>query len=117
MRRQEGLPYGDSEQPQFSEPWQATVFAIVLELRAKGVFGWPEWGEAMSTDLVRFPGAPDDQDSILYSRWLMALECLIADRGLLTEAEISDRQEAWRQAYLATPHGQPIELDSVNRCR
>jgi hypothetical protein len=39
-----------------------------------------------------------------------ALETIVGIKGAASTAEITERQETWRQAYLNTPHGQPVEL-------
>ena len=33
---------------------------------------------------------------------------------MIEPAEIHRRQEQWRRAYLATPHGQPVQLDAAH---
>jgi len=45
-----------------------------------------------------------------YRQWLAALETIVGRKGAASDAEISERQETWRKAYLNTPHGQPVEL-------
>jgi hypothetical protein len=39
-----------------------------------------------------------------------ALEGLLTARGTVGTDALAARREEWRQAYLATPHGQPVEL-------
>ena len=50
-----------------------------------------------------------------YRQWLAALETVVGLKGAASAAEISQRQEAWREAYLKTPHGQPVELNRAAR--
>jgi hypothetical protein len=38
------------------------------------------------------------------------LERLVAAKQVLSAADLDRRKAAWTQAYLATPHGQPVEL-------
>jgi hypothetical protein len=33
---------------------------------------------------------------------------------MIEAGEILRRQEEWRRAYLATPHGQPVQLDAAH---
>ena len=35
---------------------------------------------------------------------------MVGLKGAASTAEISERHETWRKAYLNTPHGQPVEL-------
>ncbi|MDX1540908.1 MAG: hypothetical protein R3349_05840, partial [Geminicoccaceae bacterium] len=45
-----------------------------------------------------------------YRAVLNALERLMAERGEVSSEGLGERVEAWRRAYLQTPHGQPVEL-------
>jgi len=38
------------------------------------------------------------------------LEGLVAEKGLLTTDDLTNRRDAWDKAARATPHGQPIVL-------
>jgi len=101
----------DEDGPVFREPWEAQAFAMTLWLHEQGHFTWPEWAERLSTEIT---AAQDDGDSdrgdTYYLHWLKALEGLVAEKGLLSTADLSDRKAAWARAAQATPHGQPIEL-------
>jgi len=104
-----GLPRlpRDAEGPVFAEPWQAQAFALALKLHEAGAFSWNEWAEALSTELLRDPA---DDGSRYYEHWVAALEGLVAGRNLAAPAELAARKDAWKYAYLRTPHGQPVEL-------
>jgi len=45
---------------------------------------------------------------------LLATERLVESLGLTTAAAIAERTEAWRQAYLNTPHGQAVALSHAD---
>lgn len=106
-----GMPL-DGEGPVFSEPWEAQAFAMAVRLHEAGVYSWTEWAEALSAEIARAQRAGDaDRGDTYYSHWLNALERLAAEKGLLETAELQDRREAWRRAYLATPHGEPVTLE------
>jgi nitrile hydratase accessory protein len=104
-----GLPRlpRDADGPIFAEPWQAQAFALTLKLHEGGAFTWPEWAQALSTQLAR---APDDDGSRYYEHWVAALETLVTGRNLAATAELDARKSAWKDAYLRTPHGHPVEL-------
>lgn len=89
----------------FDEPWQAQAFALTVELHAQGAVSWPEWSAALGAAIAEAPDAP------YYERWLVALERLSLARSLTDAAELSAREQAWRQAYERTPHGQPVTLE------
>lgn len=90
----------------FEEPWQAQAFALAVELNARGVFTWNEWSEALGAAIADDPATP------YYQSWTAALEALVRVKALTDSAELADRKAAWEEAYLITPHGQPVNLSS-----
>jgi len=105
-----GLPR-DDDGPRFAEAWQAEVFALTLALAEQGRFAWSEWTAALSAAIADAQAAGDpDLGDTYYSHWLAALEGLCRSKGLVLGVEVDDRQEAWREAYERTPHGQPVHL-------
>ena len=109
-----GMPF-DGGEPIFREPWEAQAFAMAVRLHEAGVFEWTEWAATLSSEIERAQAAGDpDLGDTYYRHWLNALEALAAEKGLVEVSELTMRKEAWRDAYLATPHGQPIELKTVD---
>jgi nitrile hydratase accessory protein len=104
----------DEEGPVFHEPWEAHAFALAVRLSEAGCFSWNEWTIFLSREIRTTP-APADQDaeSGYYHHWLHALERLCVAKGLVNTVEMHRRKEAWRQAYLHTPHGQPVDLSAA----
>ena len=102
----------DDRGPVFAEPWQAQAFALTLNLHEAGHFTWSEWAQTLGAEIetARARGDPDLGDTY-YHHWLAALERLVAEKGLTESGELGDRKAAWKQAYLHTPHGQPVTLD------
>ncbi|NQU57832.1 MAG: nitrile hydratase accessory protein [Rhodospirillales bacterium] len=106
----------NEEGPVFQEPWEAQAFALAVELSRLGLFTWPEWTEIFSKEIAAAQAAGDpDLGDTYYHHWARALEKLIASKGGINDAAISERAEAWRRAYLNTPHGQPIELTAAQK--
>lgn len=105
------IPLGEDGRPTFAEPWEASAFALAVHLSGAGHFTWDEWAATLSEEIraAQRAGDPDIGDTY-YRHWLRALERLCRERGLVSEAEGSERKEAWRRAYLNTPHGRPVEL-------
>lgn len=97
----------DAEGPVFAEPWQAQAFALALKLHEAGAFTWPEWAETLSAELLAHP---QDDGTRYYEHWVAALERLVTGRNLAGLDELDARQDAWKNAYLRTPHGRPVEL-------
>jgi nitrile hydratase accessory protein len=102
-----GAHSGELAEPVFSAPWEARSFAMAVELSARGAFTWAEWTEALAAEIAcpDAAGAPRPY----FECWLGALETLATGRGLTSADHLSRRQEAWRLAQLATPHGAPVE--------
>jgi nitrile hydratase accessory protein len=101
----------DEGGPIFAEPWQAQVFALAVKLSDAGCFTWKEWSTALAAELkAAADRAEPDDGSRYYEHWTAALEKLIQAKGLLDQAALIERKEAWADAYRHTPHGKPIEL-------
>lgn len=97
--------------PAFCEPWQAQAFALANALIDKGIFTADEWANTLGAEIKRAQAAGDpDTGETYYNHWLAALERLCADKGLALGDEVDARAGEWRDAYLATPHGQPVAL-------
>lgn len=108
------------EGPVFEELWQATAFALVLRLSEAGWFTWAEWTAALTAEIQNAQQsqnlqADPDAGSSYYRHWLCALERLCVAKQLLSSDAIDHRQEQWRQAYLNTPHGWPVELPTPDQ--
>lgn len=106
----------DEEGPVFAEAWQAEAFALTVRLHETGCFTWPEWADTLAGVLreVRERGELDD-GSRYYDHWLLALERLVIAKQVLSPSDLDQRKAAWTRAYLATAHGQPVELDAGSR--
>jgi nitrile hydratase accessory protein len=97
--------------PAFAEPWMAQAFACAVHLSRQGLFTWNEWVDVFSAEIKAHPQQAGEAANLAYYRqWLTALETIVGLKGAVSTAEISERQETRRRAYLNTPHGQPVEL-------
>ncbi|MCE2509571.1 MAG: nitrile hydratase accessory protein [Alphaproteobacteria bacterium] len=101
----------NEEGPVFREPWEASAFAMAVKLSEEGHFTWKEWAAVLAEEIeaAQRDGDPDLGDTY-YRHWLRALERLVAEKELATEAELVTRKQEWVEAVAATPHGQPIAL-------
>jgi nitrile hydratase accessory protein len=97
--------------PVFAEPWHAEVLAIAHALTGAGLFTAGEWAETLGAEIRRNAeaGAPDS-DASYYRAALAALERLVRAGSPETAGSLDERIEAWRRAYLNTPHGRPVTL-------
>ncbi len=98
-------------EPVFAEPWHAQVFAVTVALNEAGRFDWPDWAARFSDTLKRngLDRELDGGDDYFHA-WLETLECLLADQGTALPQDVKDLHQTWEEAYLTTPHGQPVHL-------
>jgi nitrile hydratase accessory protein len=98
----------------FDEAWQAEALAIADTLVQNGMFSAASWSAALGEALrnAQADGASDDQQTY-YQCVLTALEGLIAQHSEIDRAAMTAKREDWEQAYLATPHGQPVKLEAA----
>jgi nitrile hydratase accessory protein len=95
----------------FSEPWQAQLFAVTLQLSRQGAFTWAQWVEVFSSEIAAHPqGETESVEDAYFRQWFAALEQMLLQLGIEPD-DISDTQLHWKRSYLATPHGQPVVLD------
>lgn len=102
--------------PVFQEAWHAQTLALAATLVDSGHFTAPEWTQALADALaapkVQFAA---DEPGTYYNAALSALEHLLHNKNQLPVADVDNRTEAWRQAYLHTPHGSPVELGAGHK--
>ncbi|WP_420548402.1 nitrile hydratase accessory protein [Curvivirga sp.] len=101
----------DEEGPVFAEPWQAQAFAMAVKLCEDGYFTWQEWVEEFSQQIKKAQAAGDpDLGDTYYLHWINCLEEMVASKNMVSLGDMQSRKEQWRQAYLDTPHGEPVSL-------
>jgi nitrile hydratase accessory protein len=101
----------DQQGPVFREPWEAQAFAMAVLLHDAGLFAWKEWAAALHEEIARAQVAGDpDRGDTYYRHWLAALERMLAEKGVTTDAQLQRLRCAWKNAAERTPHGMPIEL-------
>lgn len=81
----------DGAGPLFAEPWEARVFALVVELNAQGRFAWPEFQSLLAEEI----GHAERQGLArsYYLNWAAAAERLL-DRLRLAEPGETDAEVA-----------------------
>ncbi|MBW4710253.1 nitrile hydratase accessory protein [Roseobacter sp. YSTF-M11] len=98
-------------QPVFSEPWHAQVFALTVHLNEAGYFDWPDWATRFGATLKAHGLTKElDGGDDYFVAWLETLEHFLASMGMTDITEIAQIRQAWEEAYLATPHGAPVNL-------
>lgn len=106
------IPFEPDDAPPFAEPWHGMVFALTMKTAQNGHFTWPEWGQKFASNLARHSAAGSPKDaSHYYDIWLETFEDILDERGLAGAKELGLLKQAWTEAYLHTPHGDPVILD------
>lgn len=97
----------------FDETWQAQALGLADCLVHAGVISASQWSEALGKTLrnATRAQAPDNIDTY-YNAVIAALEILLQKSGTVVAHEVAARKTQWEQAYLNTPHGQPVELSA-----
>lgn len=100
-------------EPAFDEAWQAQVLAIADSLLQSGMFSAGEWSAALGAALEKAAAADAvDNQETYYQCALNALESLVANNSEIDQQAMAGKRDDWEQAYLSTPHGQPVNLKS-----
>jgi len=102
---------GVDGEPAFSEAWQAEALALADTLVQNGLFSASAWSTALGEALQQAAdsGAADDQETY-YRCVLSALEGLIDRHSEIDQQAMAGKRRDWEEAYLSTPHGQPVKL-------
>ena len=93
----------------FDALWHAQAFALAVALNEAGLYSWSDWTERFGADLQAARAQdPLDGSDDYFTVWLTTLEAMLrsADPALLSA--LPDWTRAWTEAYLTTPHGQPV---------
>lgn len=99
------------EKPAFGAPWEAEALALSMALKDQGYCTAEEWSQTLGAAIedARRRGEAVD-GTTYYAHVLEAVEQLVCEKGLASRAALGDRRQRWKEAYLATPHGQPVTL-------
>lgn len=100
--------------PVFAVPWHAEALGIANALIQSGTYSQVEWTEALAAEIRRLAASREpDTEQTYYQAVLAALERLVGEKSPETGGSLVARVEAWRRAYLNTPHGQPVTLSAA----
>jgi len=97
--------------PVFDEAWQAEALAIADTLVQRDMFSASDWSSALGLALKQAESRTDkDTQETYYRCVLIALETLVAGNSDIDREAMVGKRKDWEQAYLSTPHGQPVRL-------
>ena len=93
----------------FDAPWHGQAFALAVALNEAGHFSWPEWTATFSEALKEAgSNGPLDGSDDYYTAWVAALEAILCQKGFADLDLLAAMKTSWTNAFLSTPHGQPV---------
>ena len=101
----ENLPFNEriprrSGDVAFDEAWEIRAFSIATALHADGRFEWDEFQSRLIDSIKQWESERTSTgDWSYYERWMIALEELMRDKGMVSGDELEHRTEQ----VLATP--------------
>jgi nitrile hydratase accessory protein len=76
----------------FAEPWESRAFGLAMTLNAGGVFEWEEFRQHLIRAVAEAERDPGPGAPFKYYRcWLLALERVLDDKGVLSTEELLER--------------------------
>jgi nitrile hydratase accessory protein len=76
----------------FEAPWEGRAFGMAVALSELGEYDWESFRQRLIATISDADAEePADAASPYYQRWLAALESLLAESGLIDEAELAER--------------------------
>jgi nitrile hydratase accessory protein len=88
----------------FSAPWEAQAFALAVALADKGAFAWREFSEALGAEIKAAEG--QGREDPYYALWLVALERLLARKGVVSTVLLTAREAAVKEEAALATHAQ-----------
>ena len=86
----------------FGAPWESRAFGLAMTLHAGGKFEWEDFRQELIAVIAEWERehGPDEAWSY-YECWVLALERVLNDRGLVGSEEVDSRTAQ----FAARPHG------------
>lgn len=88
----------DPASPQFEEPWQRRAFGLAVALAEFGYYRWEDFQQHLIAAIADWEQTPPDEREpwSYYSRWLEALDRVLADCGAVSRCELAELRAALR---------------------
>ena len=87
----------ESGGPVFKAPWEAQAFSLVIALHESGVFSWPEWVSAFSSNLAKNK-IKDNYSKDYFSIWFFSLVEVLLRKNQISKENL---REVFEELVLA----------------
>jgi nitrile hydratase accessory protein len=99
----------------FETPWELRALALAIAAHDAGTYPWADFQQTLIGSVQDWHANSPDRRWQYYERWLDALADLLAERGVVSAAELDERT----RVVLSTPreadhqhaHPEPIAVD------
>ena len=93
----------DGDRPVFAEPWEAQLFALVVELHQQGCFSWTEWAARLSVEIEkRRQNQEADWGDTYYELWLKTIKQLLIEKSVTSKSEIDRKSTRLNSSHVRT---------------
>jgi len=85
------LPTGGIGERGFDEPWELRAFAIAIAAYHNGKYEWSEFQLSLIEAIRAWESGNAGEPWNYYEHWVTALETVLAENGVLSEAAVEER--------------------------
>jgi nitrile hydratase accessory protein len=113
------LPGGGSAERAFDQPWELRAFAMAVAAYHNGKYEWSEFQLSLIDSIKRWEDGDGGEPWSYYEHWVEALESVLADNGVLSDAALDERTRAVlavpRNANHHEAHREPVAVSPAVR--
>ena len=107
------------EQRSFEHPWELRAFAMAVAAYHNGQYEWSEFQLSLIDSIKRWEDGNGGEPWSYYEHWVEALETVLADNGVLSDAALDERTRAVlavpRNANHHEAHREPVAVSPAVR--
>jgi nitrile hydratase accessory protein len=108
------LPGGGVDERLLNEPWELRAFAMAVAAYHQGKYEWSEFQLSLIQAIRQWEEGSSGEPWSYYEHWLTALETVLAENGVLSEAAVDERTKQVlaipRNANHHEAHREPVAV-------